>query len=125
MFQLIYDYFPKEDVQKYIRLVIFVGCYFFFRKYYTNWARKKQLERQLADDAKEKAEKPEKDRKEKEDLEQKLSNETKSFGWGKKTRAREKKKQAIVEQILDEERARYQSAYDAQEDHDIEDLLED
>lgn len=125
MFELIYDYFPKDDVTKYIRLVIAVGVYLFIRKYYSQWAQNKQQERQLAIDAQEKAAKPEKDRKEQEVLEEKIDRESNNFGWGKKTRSREKRKQAIVEQIADEERLRYQSAYDAAADHDIEHLLED
>lgn len=125
MFEFIYDYFSKEDVVKYIRLTIVVAMYLFFRKYYSTWAQKKQQERQLAIDAEEKAAKPEKERKEQEALEEKISRDAKTFGWGKKTRSREKKKQAIVEQIAEEERARYQTAYDAAADHDIEHLLED
>ena len=124
MFEFIYDYFPKDDVTKYIRLIIAVGVYLFIRKYYSQWAQNKQQQRQLAIDAEEKAAKPEKDRKEKELVEEKIEREN-DFGWGKKTRSREKRKQAIVEQIANEERLRYQSAYDAAADHDIEYLLED
>lgn len=58
-------------------------------------------------------------------LEESLEKEANEFGWGKKTRKNVKTTQAVLEQLAEETRQRHQSAYDAQEDADIEDLLED
>ncbi|CAH2353432.1 processing of GAS1 and ALP protein 2 [[Candida] railenensis] len=125
MFEFIYDYVEKDTFTKYLRLVIFVAAYVIFRNYYSEWAKMKQVKRQIALDEQEKLDKPEKERKEKEAQAAKLKAEAATFGWGKKTRKNVK----LVERELAESattlRERHQTSYDAQEDHDIEDLLED
>lgn len=76
-------------------------------------------------DEKEKLEKPEKERKAREEGQQKLEKEAASFGWGKKTRRNIKVSQSVLDDQLMEVRERHQTAYDAAEDHDIDELLED
>ncbi|KAG7663296.1 uncharacterized protein J8A68_003210 [[Candida] subhashii] len=125
MFEEIFEFIDKDTFTKYFRLTIVVCAYIIFRKYYSQWAAKKQTETQMAIDEKEKAEKPERDRREQEELEERLEAESKQFGWGKKTRKNVKITQAVLEQIAQEQRERHQTSYDAQEDADIEDLLED
>ncbi|ODV82158.1 uncharacterized protein CANTADRAFT_43774 [Suhomyces tanzawaensis NRRL Y-17324] len=122
MFEFVYDYASKETITKYIRLAVVVGFYVLFRQYYANYAKAKQLKHQLAQDEKEAKDKPEADKK-KEELQKQLEEDN-VFGWGKKTRNRKKQQQAIIDQLAEETRLRYQTAYDAAEDHDIEDLLE-
>lgn len=125
MFEFIFDYVEKDTFYKYFRLLIFVTLYILFRKYYSEWAKHKQIKRQLEIDEKEKLEKPGKEREEKLEAEQALQREAASFGWGKKTRKNVKLQESILTQEADELRERHQTAYDAAEDHDIEDLLED
>ncbi|CAK7894852.1 processing of GAS1 and ALP protein 2 [[Candida] anglica] len=125
MFEFIFDYVERESFTKYLRLIIFIATYIIFRKYYSDWAKMKQVKRQIEQDNKEKEEKPEKDRKKRAEIEEKLTQEAATFGWGKKTRKNVKLSQSILEEQATELRERHQTAYDAQEDHDIEDLLED
>lgn len=125
LFEFIYDYVSKEDFLKYMRLVIVVSVYIMFRGFYQNWAKNKQLQRQVAMDEQENATRAEQEQRKKDELESELVSEEKQFGWGRKTRANEKRKAVILEEALQEVRERNQSAYDAQEDSDIEDLLED
>ncbi|RLV90930.1 Processing of GAS1 and ALP protein 2 [Spathaspora sp. JA1] len=125
MFEEIFEFVDQETFKKYFRLTIVVCAYLIFRKYYSQWAGKKQTERQMAEDAKEKAEKPEREEREKEERAKQLEAESKQFGWGKKTRRSVKTTEAALEEIIQEQRQRNQTSYDAQEDADIEDLLED
>lgn len=125
MFEFIFDYVDKESFTKYLRLTVVVGFYLIFRQYYSKWAQSKAVKRQVDEDNIEKAEKPEKERLEKLAQQEELIKESKAFGWGKKTRNTVKLQQAQLEEQLSEVRERNQSSYDAQEDHDIEELLED
>lgn len=125
VFDFIFNYVDKASFLKYFRVVIIICGYVIIRGLYMNWAGKYHIRKQVERDEKEKAEKPSKDAKAKAELEEKLANEAKTFGWGKKTRKDNKLKEAIIEREFNELRQRQQSAYDAAEDHDIEDLLED
>lgn len=124
-FQFIYNYVDKDDFIKYLRLTVFVCLYVFARGYYANWSKAKQIKRQIDIDNKEKAE--EKAMKEKASNEklEKLDEEAETFGWGKATRRRVKRQEQELEAKIQEVRDYNQSAYDAAEDHDIEDLLQD
>lgn len=124
-FEEIYEYIEKDTFLKYFRLAIVICAYLIFRKYYSQWAAKKQSEYQQKLDEKEKAEKPARDAEAQRQLEESLEKEANEFGWGKKTRKNVKTTQAVLEQLAEETRQRHQTAYDAQEDADIEDLLED
>ncbi|KAI5950735.1 hypothetical protein KGF54_003809 [Candida jiufengensis] len=124
-FEKIYEYVDKDTFQKYFRLTIVICAYLIFRKYYSQWASKKQNENQLKQDEQEKLEKPAKEAKAQEEIAENLEKEANEFGWGKKTRKNVKITEAVLEQIATETRQRHQTAYNAQEDHDIEDLLED
>lgn len=124
MFESLYSYLEKDEVTKYLRLVIVVSCYLMFRGVYTKWAGQKQIQRQVEQDKREKAEKPERELAEREALREKLENEAASLGWGKKTRQNIKVSQQVLEQEANILRERHQTSYDAAEDHDIEDLLE-
>ncbi|KAK6202476.1 uncharacterized protein RJT21DRAFT_118517 [Scheffersomyces amazonensis] len=121
----IFSYVDESDFYKYLRLAIVVCAYIIFRKYYAQWAGSRATKHQLAQDEKEKLNKPEKDRKAREEAEKQLEEESKTFGWGKQTRKNVKLTQAFLEETLQEQRQRHQTAYDMAEDHDIEDLLED
>lgn len=55
---------------------------------------------------------------------QKLEDEAKTFGWGKTTRRNVKRQEQALAEATESLRERHQGAYDAAEDHDIEDLLE-
>lgn len=125
MFEFVYNYVEKDDLIKYLRLVVIVSFYLAIRQYYTKWAQTKALQRQLADDEREKKEKPSKDEQKKLEQEKKLKAEAANFGWGKKTRRDVKLQEAELVAQAETLRQRHQTAYDAAEDHDIEDLLED
>lgn len=125
MFEFIYNYAEKEAVIKYLRLVIVVSFYLIFRQYYSTWAQKKYINDQVAKDEQEKLTKPERDEAARIAQEESLKKEAASFGWGKKTRNNVNTQQAILQDQLDVIRQRNQTAYDAAEDHDIEDLLQD
>ncbi|QEL57995.1 hypothetical protein CJJ09_000025 [Candidozyma auris] len=56
---------------------------------------------------------------------EKLDEESKTFGWGKATRRNVKRQEHLLNEAAETIQASEQSAYDAAEDHDIEDLLED
>lgn len=55
---------------------------------------------------------------------QKLEDEAQTFGWGKVTRRNVKKQEKALADATEALRESHQGAYDAAEDHDIEDLLE-
>ncbi|KAI5966720.1 uncharacterized protein KGF55_000129 [Candida pseudojiufengensis] len=124
-FEEIYDYVERDTFKKYFRLTIVLCAYFIFRKYYSQWASRKQTEHQLKQDEQEKLAKPLKEAEAQQQIEEKLEKEANEFGWGKKTRKNVKITEAVLEQIAAETRQRHQTAYNAQEDADIEDLLED
>ena len=125
MFESVFDYVDRDEFTKYIRLLIIVSCYILFRKYYTKYASLKLIKRQLEQDKKEKEEKPARDSAERQALHDKLAAEAETIGWGKKTRKNVQVHQLILEAQAAELRERHQTAYDAAEDNDIEDLLED
>lgn len=125
MFEFIYDYVERETFIKYFRLTVVVSVYILARKLYSNFAKDALIKRQIAIDEKEKLEKPAKEQAKLEEREKKLEAEAKSFGWGKKTRRNVKLQEKVLNDTIDELRFREQGAYDAAEDHDIEDLLED
>ncbi|KAK6460560.1 hypothetical protein DFJ63DRAFT_320729 [Scheffersomyces coipomensis] len=124
MKDFIFKYLDEGDFYKYLRLSIVVCAYLIFRKYYSKWAGNKQANDQFAQDKKELEAKPEKDRIAREEAERKLEEESKTFGWGKQTRKNVKSTQAFLEEQIEEQRQRHQTAYDAAEDHDIEYLLD-
>lgn len=125
IFDEIFDYVDKDTFFQYFRLSLVVFTYLIFRKYYSGWASKKQLQTQLAEDERESAEKSDREIKEKKEIFDKLNDEAKEFGWGKKTRKNVKLTEIILQEYAAEQRQRNQTSYDAQEDADIEDLLED
>ncbi|EMG48503.1 PGA2 Processing of GAS1 and ALP protein 2 [Candida maltosa Xu316] len=124
-FDEIYDYVEKDTFMKYFRLFLVVCTYLIFRKYYSSWAVKKQTQAQYAQDERELAEKSARDAREKKETIEKIETEAQEFGWGKKTRNNVKLTEAVLQEYAAQQRQRNQSAYDAQEDVDIEDLLED
>lgn len=124
MFEFIFNYVEKDTFIKYLRLLMVVCVYIIFRQYYSKYAQDKLIKQQVAQDERDQAEKPEKERLEKERHQEKLQQEAASFGWGKKTRQNAKVQQSLLEEKLEVLRQRNQSAYDAAEDEDIEDLLE-
>ncbi|KAK6456493.1 uncharacterized protein RJT20DRAFT_135245 [Scheffersomyces xylosifermentans] len=126
MLEFLDDYVKDRDsFIKYLRLVVFVCFYLIARQYYTKYATEKLAQKQHAEDQREAALKPEKEKREKEELEEKLRKEAKTFGWGKRTRKNVKNTEATLQEAAEELRQRHQTAYDAAEDHDIEDLLEE
>lgn len=125
MFEIIFEYVEEDKFYKYFRLLIIVGMYMFFRRIYTEYAKQSQIKRQIAIDEQEKLEKPAKEERERAEKKEALESEAASFGWGKKTRKNVKLQETILQQESEDLRQRYQSSYDAAEDHDIEDLLED
>lgn len=125
MFEVIFDYVERDDFFKYLRLTVLVAAYVIVRKYYSQWASYKQVKRQIEIAKREREAKPEKDRAEREALEASLAKESQTFGWGKKTRESVKLSANLLEAEAADLRQRHQTAYDAAEDHDIEDLLED
>ncbi|CUM64625.1 uncharacterized protein PRCAT00002233001 [Priceomyces carsonii] len=124
MFEFLFEYVDKDTILKYIRLLAIVGFYLIFRHHYSTWAKTKQIKRDLENDKREKEEAAGKDEEE-QAKEESIKEQASSFGWGKKTRKNVKLQQSILEEELNELRQRQQSSYDAAEDHDIEDLLED
>lgn len=125
MFEIIFQYIDHDSFYKYLRLLIIVGMYLMCRNIYSEYAKQSQVKRQIALDEKEKLEKPVKEERERAEKEEALEKDAASFGWGKKTRKNVKLQESILQQESEDLRQRYQSAYDAAEDHDIEDLLED
>ncbi|CAN3373626.1 hypothetical protein DIURU_000570 [Diutina rugosa] len=125
MFEFVYNYVEPEKFKQYFRLFLFIVVYIMFRGYYSNWAKQRQVKAQLEQDKREAEEKPERERQEREAQLQKIEEEAQSFGWGKQTRSKAKRNEAILQEAVAELRERNQSAYDAAEDHDIEELLED
>lgn len=125
MFEFIFDYVEQDKFYKYFRLLVIVGMYLLCRNIYSEYAKQSQIKRQLEIDEKEKLEKPAKEKLEKAQKEESLEKDAAAFGWGKNTRKNVKLQESILEQNTEELRQRNQSAYDAAEDHDIEDLLED
>lgn len=124
VFDFIYNYVDKDTFTKYFRLVVVVCGYIIVRGLYQNWATQYHVKQQIQRDEEEKALKKENDAKIEKEKKEKLLEEAETFGWGKKTRKENKLKAAYIEQQFNEIRQRNQTSYDAQEDHDIEDLLE-
>ncbi|OBA21119.1 hypothetical protein METBIDRAFT_78180 [Metschnikowia bicuspidata var. bicuspidata NRRL YB-4993] len=121
----VYDYVEKQSLQKYLRLVIIVCIYIFARGYYSNWAKQRHIRTQLAIDKREKElDAQRKERDESEKFEE-LDREATSFGWGKATRRNVKRQEQVLQDAAQQLRERHQGEYDAAEDHDIDDLLDD
>lgn len=125
MFEFIYSYVEREALVRYLRLTIFVAFYILLRGYYVNWSKQRQVKKQLEADEREKKEMPERKKEEAKKKKQELQEQAASFGWGKKTRKNVKLLEEQLRENADELRNRHQSSYDAAEDHDIEDLLEE
>lgn len=124
-FDEIFDYVDRDTFFQYFRLTLVVCTYLIFRKYYSSWAIKKQTATQLEQDKREQSEKSEREAKESIEKFDTISNEAKEFGWGKKTRNNVKLTEAVLAEYSEQQRQRNQTSYDAQEDADIDDLLED
>lgn len=125
MFEGIFDYVDKDTYMLYMRLFCVLSFYLVARKWYTNWARQRQIKTQMEADEKEKSEKEERDKKAAQELEERLEAEANTFGWGKKTRKNVKLQEAILSSQVADLRERHQTSFNEAEDHDIEDLLED
>lgn len=123
-FQFIYNYVDQDTFTKYLRLTIIVCIYIFLRGYYSNWSKQRQVKNQIDLDNKLKAEEKKREEQKEEEKLENLDNEAKSFGWGKATRRNVKRQEKILQDAAEEIRERKQTAYDAAEDHDIDDLLE-
>ncbi|KAM9906464.1 hypothetical protein OXX69_006791 [Metschnikowia pulcherrima] len=123
--EFIYDYVEKDSFQKYLRLTMIVCIYIFIRGCYSTWAKQKHIKTQLEIDRKEKQ--MDDERKEREEVEkiEQLDAEATTFGWGKATRRNVKRQEKVLQDTAEELRERHQGDYDAAEDHDIDDLLED
>lgn len=123
--EFIYDYADKESVHKYLRLTIIVCMYIFVRSIYSNWAKQKAIRNQLEQDKREKEQDAERKEQESTQKMEKLDQEAETFGWGKATRRNVKKQEQRLQATAEELQERYQGGYDAAEDHDIDDLLEE
>ncbi|PVH17094.1 uncharacterized protein CXQ87_004655 [Candidozyma duobushaemuli] len=125
IFNFIYKYVDEEQFKKYFRLIIIVCVYLFFRTWYTNWAKTKEIARRIEEDNRlAEARKSEREAEATEKFES-LDNEAATFGWGKATRRNVKRQEHVLNEAAEQLRAAEQSTYDAAEDHDIEDLLEE
>lgn len=125
IFNFIYKYVDEEQFKKYFRLIIIVCVYLFFRTWYTNWAKTKEIARRIEEDNRlAEARKNEKEAEATEKFEL-LDNDAATFGWGKATRRNVKRQEHVLNEAAEQLRAAEQSTYDAAEDHDIEDLLEE
>ena len=110
----------KKNIQKYLRLIVIVCVYLSVRTWYTNWTKQRQVRRQLELDKKEQ----EHDTQLADSKIKKFENEAQSFGWGKTTRRNVKRQEKALAEATAALSEAHQTAYDAAEDHDIEDLLE-
>lgn len=124
-FAFVYNYVDKDTLHKYLRLTIIVCLYVFLRSYYSNYAKQKEIQRKIDEDKREKELEKEKAKTEEAETLSKLDDEAQTFGWGKATRRTVKRQSAALKQQAEDLREYHQSAYDAAEDHDIDDLLED
>lgn len=115
------------DYQQGLRLVIVVGGYMLIRRLAQRELVKRQLESQIRRD---------KERKEQELIDRPEDNTTSiaaeeptTFGWGNKTRYRQKKQEALLGQAIDNLKKRQtrqgHSEFNDDSDDDIADLLED
>lgn len=125
IFNFIYNYIDQDQFKKYFRLVVIVCVYLFFRTWYTNWAKTKEIARRIEEDNKKAQTRKEEKEAEANEKFEKLDEESKTFGWGKATRRNVKRQEHLLNEAAETIQALEQSAYDAAEDHDIEDLLED
>lgn len=125
-----HELIDEFDVFKFFRILMIVYLYLILRRTWTNYAKRKQIEKQLAlDDLRKK--KAIEDAAngitpEDETLEPKVEDDQ-SWGWGKKSRRKYKKQEAIFNQKLKEldETVELNTAFNPDSDDDIADLLED
>lgn len=128
--------FTEFDVYQLIRLIIIVGGYIFLRTRATEYLKNKQLRDQIEKDKEEKARKLVNDptgegaRAEAEEMFQEYDGIKKSeqgWGWGKATRKRVKKQQALFEKEIEraavEAQRKLDNNYDS--DEEINELLQD
>lgn len=118
----------RESLQKFIRLVMIMACYVLARGYYTNWSKTRQVAKQIARDKQnQQARIDVKLAESMEDSKCELMSEKEvvSFGWGKKTLQIQKEKEKKVKKLAEQVLQKNQTQYDAAEDHDIENLLQD
>ena len=120
---LLYDYVDRDTLVKYIRLAACVSFYLILRKYYSSWIEKKQIQRQMEKDKKDKEEEPMRKEQMKTQKKESLEKEAKSFGWGKKTRKTVKNQEIKLEELADDLQLGREAGFNANEDRDIENLL--
>lgn len=128
--------FKDFDVYQLIRLVIIIGGYIFLRTRVSDFLKQKQLKAQLEHDNKKKENElindPTGQVAEAEAEELFLNNENiaqseKSWGWGKSTRRKVKKQQALFEKEIERAATQAQAKLDAgyNSDEEIDEFLQD
>ncbi|KAG0677961.1 hypothetical protein C6P40_004463 [Pichia californica] len=128
--------FNDFDIYQLIRLVIIVGGYIFLRTRVSDYLKQQQLKAQIEHDKELKSSKLINDptgeiaKAEDEELfkeHEGINKSEKGWGWGKSTRRKIKKQQAIFEQEIEkaavEAQRKLQSGYDS--DEEINELLHD
>lgn len=128
--------FNNFDIYQLIRLVIIIGGYIFLRTRVTDYLKQQQLKAQIEHDKELKSKKLIDDptgevaKAESEELFQEhegISKSEKGWGWGKSTRRKVKKQQALFEQEIEraaiEAQKKLDKGYDS--DEEINELLHD
>lgn len=128
--------FSDFDVYQFIRLVIIIGGYIFLRSRVSDYLKQQQLKTEIEQDKELKAKKLIDDptgevaEAEAEELFQDsegISRSEKGWGWGKSTRRKVKKQQALFEKEIEkatvEAQRKLQKGYDS--DEEINELLQD
>lgn len=124
IFEFIYNYVDKDDFKKYFRLIVIVCVYIFARSWYTNFAKTREIRKKLEEDNLLQLKRENNEIEPKDQSYEELELGAQSFGWGKTTRRNVKRQEQILEEKLLELTQAQQTAYNAAEDHDIDDLLE-
>lgn len=119
----LYQYVDRDTLIRYIRLTACVLFYLILRNYYSSWIEKKQIQRQMEKDKKDKEEEPMRKEQLKAQKQESLEKEASSFGWGKKTRKNVKTQESKLEELADELQLGREAGFNPNEDRDIENLL--
>lgn len=128
--------FSEFDVYQFIRLVIIIGGYIFFRTRASEYMKNRQIQNQISQDNEDKARKLIEDptgegaQAEAEEMFQEydgIKKSEKGWGWGKATRKRVKKQQALFEKEIEraavEAQRKLDSGYNS--DDEINEFLQD
>ncbi|KAG7691321.1 hypothetical protein KL930_002388 [Ogataea haglerorum] len=113
------------DIHKFLRLVVIIGGYIFFRQRYLEFMKHYQVKKQLEEDHKRNAEALVEKPNISEAESTGVAGSDKRWGWGKRTRSKVKAQQKLLQKQLEQAAVEASQTSGPDSDEEINELLED